>query len=92
MALPFGGGNVVVVDLDRNIPRSLDDPGNDLGTVWGAAGRIFYGSNRSERWSVWSVDPDDGAEPELVLQRDDNTWPCAVASNGDHTQATRDNR
>jgi Tol biopolymer transport system component len=78
-----GGGDVVVVDLDRNIPRRLDDPGNDLNTVWGGAGRIFYGSNRSERWSVWSVDPDGGAEPELVLQRDDNTWPRAVASNGD---------
>ncbi len=82
--LTGGAGDPVVVDLSRKLPRRIAGEGNDLGAVWSADGsRIYYSSNRNTRWSIWSVDLDSAAEPELVLQRDENTYACAVATNGD---------
>ena len=80
----WGGGDPVEVDLERKLPRHIPIEGRDSRVVLAADGRrIYYASSRDTRWSVWSVGLDAGAEPEMVLQRDENTFPLAAAPNGD---------
>lgn len=82
--LTGGGGDPVVVDLERKLPRSIQGEGNDMNAVWSPDGRrVHYASNRDTRWSVWAVDLGAGAVPELVLQRDENVAPLSIAPNGD---------
>ena len=84
LVLNGGGIDPIVVDLERKLPRRIQGKGNDLNTVWSPDGRrVFYASNRDTRWSVWAVDLGAGAEPELILQRDENVTPLSIASNGD---------
>jgi len=84
LVLAGGGGDPVVVDLERKLPLRIPGEGNDLSVVWSPDGRrVYYASNRDTRWSVWAVDLGAGAEPELVLQRDENLMPRSIAPNGD---------
>ena len=84
LVLTGGGGDPVVVDVERKLPRRIQGEGNDLSVVWSPDGsRVFYSSNRDTRWSVWAVDLNAGAEPELILQREENVTPRSIARNGD---------
>ncbi len=79
-----GGRDLVVVDLDRKLARRIQGDGNDLNAVLSPDGqRVFFGSNRDTRWSVWAVDIGASTEPELILQREENVVPRSIAPNGD---------
>ncbi|MCC6426680.1 MAG: serine/threonine-protein kinase [Phycisphaerales bacterium] len=83
-ALVGGLGDIAVVDLNRGIPRRITlDQGSNLFPIWSSDGsRVLFGSNRQERWAVWSVAASGPATPELVYKGTNSTIVKSVSSDG----------
>jgi Tol biopolymer transport system component len=65
----IGSGDIIVVDLERKLPRRLASDGNDLRAVFGPDEReVYYGSNREDRWKVWKRPIDDSAPPTTAVE------------------------
>jgi dipeptidyl aminopeptidase/acylaminoacyl peptidase len=67
----LGGGDIVLVDLERKLPRRLPADGNDMGAVWSPDGReVYFRSNREDRWKIWKRPIDDSAPPVLAVEHE----------------------
>jgi Tol biopolymer transport system component len=65
----IGSGDIILVDLERKLPRRLASDGNDLRAVFGPDEReVYYGSNREDRWKVWKRPIDDSAPPAIAVE------------------------
>ncbi|MBK9187417.1 MAG: serine/threonine-protein kinase [Phycisphaerales bacterium] len=83
-ALVGGGGDIAVIDLKRGIPRRITfDQGNNLSPIWSPDGtRVFFNSNRKDRWAVWSVAASGTGSPELVYTSENNVYVTSVSPDG----------
>jgi len=62
-------GNVDIYTIHlatRDVRRLTTDPGTDVYPVWSADGRIYFNSDRSKAWQVYSVLP-DGSDARVVI-------------------------
>ncbi|MGQ0627103.1 MAG: protein kinase domain-containing protein [Phycisphaerales bacterium] len=83
-ALVGGGGDIAVIDLKRGLPRRITfDQGNNLSPIWSPDGsRVFFSSNRKDRWAVWSVASSGTGSPELVYTGENSTHVTSVSPDG----------
>ncbi len=83
-ALVGGGGDIAVIDLKRGIPRRITfDQGNNVSPIWSSDGsRVFFSSNRKDRWAVWSVAASGTGSPELVYTGENSTYVTSVSPDG----------
>ncbi|HEX2837777.1 MAG TPA: protein kinase [Phycisphaerales bacterium] len=83
-ALVGGGGDIAVIDLKRGIPRRITfDQGNNVSPIWSSDGsRVFFSSNRKDRWAVWSVAASGAGSPELVYTGENSTYVTSVSPDG----------
>jgi len=84
-ALTGGSGDIVLVDLERGIPRRMTfHEHNDTFPVWSHDERqVYFLSNREERWKIWAVPSDQSAPPEPLIEQEHNLWRFSVGPNGE---------
>lgn len=80
----IGTGDIAVIDLARRIPRRLTfDQGNDSGAVWSSDGsKVYFNSNREDRWAVWSVAATGVGDPELVYKSENSAYVNSAGPDG----------
>lgn len=64
-------GNVDLYTLDlarREVRRLTNDPGNDMYPTWATDGRIYFNSDRSKAWQLYSILPDGTGLTVVVAQ------------------------
>ena len=53
--------DIYVLDLDTlAVSRVTTDEKDDINPTWGSDGRIYFNSNRTGVWEIYSIDPDGG--------------------------------
>jgi len=51
--------DIYVLDLATlAVSRVTTDDGDDINPTWGIDGRIYFNSNRTGAWEIYSIDPD----------------------------------
>jgi Tol biopolymer transport system component len=80
----IGTQDIAVIDLTRRIPRRLTyDQANDFGPVWSSDGsKVYFNSNREDRWAVWSVAATGVGDPELVYKSENSIYVNSAGPNG----------
>ena len=84
-ALLSGSGDIVLVDLERGIPRRMTfHDHNDRFPDWSHDERhVYFLSNREERWKIWAVPTDQSAPAELLIDHEHNLWHFSVGPSGE---------
>ena len=62
-------GNVDIYTIDvasRQLRRVTTDAGNDMYPAWSTNGRIYFNSDRTKAWQVYSILP-DGSDATVVV-------------------------
>jgi eukaryotic-like serine/threonine-protein kinase len=84
-ALTGDSGEIVLIDLERGIPRRITF--NGRGTrlpAWSHdETHVYFLSNREERWKIWSVPTDQSTPPGLLIEHEHNLRNFSVGPSGE---------
>jgi eukaryotic-like serine/threonine-protein kinase len=78
-----GAGDVSIRDLQRGTVTRMSNQGTNLGPQWAPDGRrVFFNSNRDERWAIYAASEAEEWAPRVVLKRDTSVYVRSVAPDG----------
>lgn len=81
----IGAGNIVLVDLERKLPRRLTtDDANDQRASFGVDdGEVYFLSNRQDRWKIWRLPTDGSAAPVLAVEHEHSIDDFSIGPAGE---------
>jgi Tol biopolymer transport system component/predicted Ser/Thr protein kinase len=84
-ALTGGSAEIVLIDLERGIPRRITFDGNSTRfPAWSHdETHVYFLSSREERWKIWSVPTDQSAPPELLIEHEHQLMFFSVGPSGE---------
>jgi Tol biopolymer transport system component/predicted Ser/Thr protein kinase len=84
-ALTGGSQEIVLIDLERGIPRRITFDGNsNRMPAWSHdETHVYFLSSREERWKLWSVPTNQSAPPELLIEHEHNLSRFSVGPSGE---------
>lgn len=84
-ALTGGGGDILLIDLERGIPRRITfHEQNDRFPAWSHdETHVYFMSNREERWKIWAIPTDRSAPPEVLIEQEHNLMRFSVGPSGE---------